>query len=444
MRVSQLPSVLLAGTYATVFARESSQTSWQAVTDDIRLQHAKYLLIQSPLLDTHVDTPQVMRVLAERPMDMIPQLGSGMSGHFDIPRAKEGGVGGVFFTVWTPCQDQLGVDVGADYLKPDNTVRDTYESIDLIRNMIEAHNDSLYPATNAQGIRTAFSEGKIAALIGMEGSHMLGGSLSTIRTLAALGVRYLTLTHVCYSPFASSAGGGAGTDGSFIPPSSLSPTNGLTPIGVELVKELNRLGVMVDLSHTSDATMAEALDVSEAPVIFSHSGARAIHHHPRNVPDQILDRMGPGKNEGIILSVLYNHFIDPNNATIARVADHVEYIASKTSKKHVGLSSDFDGMSEVVEGLEDTSKWPYLVAEFIRRGWTDEEVLDLTGRNLLRVMEEVEQVAQELKIERQASPAIYDKRTDLPGTNWGGPKGAYLPPAVKQIVDRRTRIVDEL
>ncbi|WWD10467.1 hypothetical protein V865_008603 [Kwoniella europaea PYCC6329] len=435
-------SLLVAGS-DHVQARQ--QVNWKTSSDDQRIEHARYLLSLSPLLDTHVDTPQVMRVLSDHPMDMIPQLGTGLAGHFDIPRAKQGGVGGVFFTVWTPCQDQLGVDVGPDYLKPDNTVRDTYESIDLIRSMIDAHQDTLKLATDAQSIRDAFKEKKIAALLGMEGSHMLGGSLSNIRTLAALGVRYLTLTHVCHSPFASSAGGGAGTDGSFIPPSSLSPTNGLTPIGVELVKELNRLGVMVDLSHTSDGTMSEALDISEAPVIFSHSGARAIHNHPRNVPDHILDRMGPGKNEGIILSVLYKHFIDPNNATIPRVVDHVEYIAQRTSKKHVGLSSDFDGMSEVVEGMEDTSKWPYLVAEFLRRGWTDEEILDLTGRNLLRVMEDVEQVGKKLRSERKPSTAIYDKRTDLPGTNWGGPHGAYLPTDVKAIVDKRVaRLADEL
>ncbi|KAK8861779.1 hypothetical protein IAR55_002602 [Kwoniella newhampshirensis] len=427
-------------TLATAVAFASvahASSSLQDATAD--LQHARNLLARYQLIDTHVDTPQVLRVLARQPLDMLPDLNISLPGQFDLPRARQGGVGGAFFTVWTPCQDLLGIDVGQDFQQPDQTIRDTIESIDLIREMID-YEPSLQYATTAAEAEQAFSNGKIAALIGMEGSHMLGNSLSTIRILARLGVRYLTLTHTCHSSFASSAGGGAGTDGSFLRP--VHPGNGLTAIGRELVKELNRLGVIVDLSHVSDQTMTDVLDITDVPIAFTHSGARGVNDHPRNVPDEILARIGPGKNEGIIQSVLFKHFIDSNNATIPRVVDHVEYIALHTSRQHVGLASDFDGMGEVVEGMEDCSKWPSLVAEFIRRGWTDEEIKGLLGGNLLRVMRAVEQAAYRRRDERPSS-AIYGKRTDLPASNWGGPNGAYLPGKVKAIVDRR-HLRDEL
>lgn len=255
-------------------------------------------------------------MLSNRPLDMIDAFQRGMPGHFDVDRARRGGLGGVFFTVWTPCPDQLGLDLGPDYLLPDNvsapgraeppnllshesspqTVRDTLESIDLIRETI-AHSPHLEYASTAQGINKAFERGKMAALIGMEGSHMLGNSLSTIRVLAALGVRYLTLTHVCHTAFAHSAGGGAGTDGR-----SLGSHDGLTPLGRDLVRELNRLGVMVDLSHVNDQTMRDVFDLTDVPLVFTHSGARGVHDHPRNVPDEILDRIGhgPGKLDAVV------------------------------------------------------------------------------------------------------------------------------------------------
>ncbi|WVQ79790.1 hypothetical protein IAT38_001890 [Cryptococcus sp. DSM 104549] len=429
--------VHMAALWAALLALATYATASQAAYDvtDSHLAHARALLSKYQLIDTHVDTPQVLRVLSRKPLDMLPKLNESLPGQFDLPRARQGGVGGAFFTVWTPCRD----DLGEDFQNPDNTVRDTVESIDLIREMIDFE-PSLQFATTANEAEEAFANGKMAALIGMEGSHMLGNSLSTIRILARLGVRYLTLTHVCHSSFASSAGGGAGTDGSYLKP--IYPGNGLTPLGRELVKELNRLGVMVDLSHVTDGTMRDVLDMTEVPVAFTHSGARGIWDHPRNVPDEILSRIGPGKNEGIIQSVLFKHFIDSNNATIPRVVDHVEYIAARTSKQHVGLASDFDGMGEVVEGMEDCSRWPYLVAEFIRRGWTDTEIKGLLGGNLLRVMRAVEQAAQDSR-HQLPSNAIYERRTDLPAFDWGGPNGAYLPEKVRQIVDSR-RIRDEL
>ncbi|RXK42006.1 hypothetical protein M231_00727 [Tremella mesenterica] len=346
-----------------------------------------------------------------------------------------------FFTVWTPCPGEVGVNVGHDFLELGNTVRDTIESIDLIREMID-QSPQLQLALTADEAEAAFGNGKIAALIGMEGTHMLGNSLSTIRILARLGVRYLTLAHVCHSSFASSAGGAAGSDGSYLRPHH--PGNGLTPFGRELVDELNRLGIMVDLSHVTPETMRDVLDQTDVPIVFTHSGAKGILEHPRNVPDDILKRIGTsaGKIDGVIQSVLYPIFIDPHNQTIPRLVDHVEYIAEHTSKAHVGLGSDFDGIQWSIEGLEDVSKWPYLLAEFLRRGWTDEEMRGLMGGNLLRVMRGVEEAAERRRGQK-ANRATYEKRTDLPGVNWGGPEGAYLPLRVKNIVDHR-RIRDEL
>ncbi|KAK4688205.1 membrane dipeptidase, partial [Tremellales sp. Uapishka_1] len=414
MRALALVCMLLVTAAVAIRAQHSSHDAAYAtavkllekcVAERYEADHSRYQLI-----DTHVDTPQVMRVLSRHPHDQIESLSKGYPGHFDLPRARKGGLGGVFFTVWTPCTEQLGIDLGPDFLNSDNT---------------------LSLALTAADATAAFEEGKIATFLGMEGSHMLGNSLATMRMYAKLGVKYLTLTHVCHSAFASSAGGGAGTDGSALGP--VHPNNGLTPFGAVLIRELNRLGEV----------MHDVLDVTTAPVLFSHSGARGIYNHNRNVPDSVLDRIGsgPGQNPGVIHSVLFDVFIDPANATIARVVDHVEYIADRCGKAHVGLGSDFDGMPSTVEGVEDVSSWPSIIAEFVRRGWTENEIAGLLSGNLLRVMRETENIAHLSKATLPAQE-VYDKRSDLPGLNWGGPQGAYLPPKVRVAVHPPTH--DEL
>lgn len=278
-------------------------------------------------------------------------------GHVDIPRIREGHLGGAFWTVWAPCPQFTGEDPGPDFTSPTSGLRDALEVLDLIQNMIEQLDDLQFARSSAE-VMAAFEQGKIASLIGMEGTHFLGNSLSVLRVFAQLGVRYLTLTHVCHSSFASSNGYGD-------PIAAVHDGNGLSNLGEELIRELNRLGIMVDLSHVSDATAKQAIALSEAPIVWTHSGSRSVWDHPRNIPDDILALIGdgPGQNSGVVQSVFFPPFIGPvDSANVSRVADHIEYVAGIVGKKHVGIASDYDGMYSSVEGLEDASKYPNLVS----------------------------------------------------------------------------------
>ncbi|KAL6245316.1 hypothetical protein RBB50_008091 [Rhinocladiella similis] len=352
---------------------------------------------------------------------------------------REGRLGAAFWSVWTPCHELVGEDPGLDFDTPTSAVRDALEMVDLIQNMIDRHPEYLQYAHSSRDITEAFNAGKIASLIGMEGSHQLGNSLAVLRIFARLGVRYLTLTHTCHSSFASSGGSGA-------PIKEAHNDNGLTELGRHLIHELNRVGIMVDLSHVSDETAREAILLSKAPVVWTHSGARAVWDHPRNVPDDILRLIGdgPGKNKGVIQSVFYPPFIGPTDgANVSRVADHIEHIAKIVGKQHVGIASDFDGMYSSVEGLEDASKYPVLVAELLSRGWTEKETRDVMGRNLMRVMDEVDAVKEELAAEFP-STAIWEKRTDLPAETWGGLGQAYFPSEVQSVIAEKYTRHDEL
>jgi membrane dipeptidase len=226
---------------------------------------------------------------------VLPDLAKSLPGHVDIPKMRAGKLGGAFFTVWAPCADFVGEDYGPDFLGMTEGLRDALEVLDIIKNMIAQHPNDMRYAHSSADIHAAFNEGKIASLIGMEGTHFLGNSLSTVRLFAEMGVKYLTLTHTCHSSFAASNGGGGYMEKS-------NHGEGLTEFGVQLVRELNRLGVMVDLAHTSDQTMRDAIKTSKAPVVWTHAGARAVQDHPRNVPDDILKLIGDGsgKNPGIM------------------------------------------------------------------------------------------------------------------------------------------------
>ncbi|GAB7352369.1 hypothetical protein MBLNU459_g2806t2 [Dothideomycetes sp. NU459] len=360
-----------------------------------------------------------MRSLARHPLDEIPKIANRYPGHVDIPRMHKGHLGAAFFSVWTPCPDT------DDFHLPRNDVRDAFEMLDLIQNFIEQHPDDLSVARTSADIREAFNNGKISSLIGVEGTHFLGNSLSTVRLLARMGVRYMTLTHICHSAFASSSGAGGKMR-------ALHPGNGLTDLGRELIMELNRLGVMIDLSHTSDETATQAIALSKAPVVWTHSGSRTVWDHPRNIPDVILCSIGngPGKNPGVIQSVFYPPFIGPpNTANTSQVAEHIDYVAKIVGRKHVGIASDFDGMYSSVIGLEDASKYPNIVAEMLSRGWSDEDIKDLMGENLLRVMDEVDAVSARMQ-DQLPSTAIWEERKDLPA-RWGGAGDAYFPHEVK-------------
>lgn len=271
---------------------------------------------------------------------------------------RQGRLGGAFWTVWAPCYDVTGDDPGEDFTNPTDHLRDALEMLDIIQHMITLHGDHLQYARSSEEVWAAFRAGKIASLIGMEGTHILGNSLGALRIFAQLGVRYLTLTHTCHSAFASSAGPGT-------PIPQAHDGNALSELGVELVRELNREGIMVDLAHTTVETMRQAIELSEAPVVWTHAGARALWDHPRNVPDEILALIGdgPGQKDGVVQSIFFPTFIGPYpGANVSHVADHIEYIAGKIGKNRVGIASDFDGMYLTVDGLEDASKYPNIVS----------------------------------------------------------------------------------
>jgi len=244
--------------------------------------------------------------------------------------------------------------------------------------------------------------------------HQLGNSLSVLRQYHALGVRYVTLTHTCHNAFADSCGYEPGIE----------PLHGgLSPFGEALIAEMNRLGVLVDLSHTSDATASQAIALSKAPVIWSHSSSRAVHDHPRNVPDSVLELIGTGKGQkdAVVMVNFAPQFVaSPGNASIQTVADHIVHIASVAGKQHVGLGSDFDGIGQVPVGLEDVSKYPSLIAELYKRGWNRYELAGLTGANLLRVFKGAEAAAKELRA--KGTPPrfdLYEKRKDMPTSSRG-------------------------
>ncbi|KAF8909858.1 renal dipeptidase family, partial [Mucidula mucida] len=258
-------------------------------------------------------------------------------------------------------------------------------------------------------IKHAIAHGKIASLLGVEGGHQLGNSIGVLRQYHALGVRYVTLTHTCHNAFADSCG--------FFP--GKEPLHGgLSQLGYSLIDEMNRLGVLVDISHTSDATASQVLRYSKAPVIWSHSSARAVHDHVRNVPDDVLKLVGTGegKKDAVIMVNFAPTFVaDPGAATLDVVADHINHIARTIGKQHIGIGSDFDGIEDTPVGLEDVSKYPALIAELYRRGWNKRELAGLTGGNLLRVFEGAEQTAKDLQA-KGTLPVydLYDKREDLP------------------------------
>nr|XP_019045401.1 hypothetical protein I302_05790 [Kwoniella bestiolae CBS 10118]OCF24331.1 hypothetical protein I302_05790 [Kwoniella bestiolae CBS 10118] len=364
-------------------------------------QHAMDLMSAHPLIDTHVDLPLIMRAINRDPVEAAGQLSGSYPGHVDVPRMREGKLGGIFMAVWLPCRP------GTDYCLPNDVSSDILNLHHRLRSLTSL--DDFQYARTSEDTLNAFKVGRFATFIGVEGAHMLGNSLSILRVWAQLGVRYITLTHTGHNAFASSAGSGG-------PIEPVHPGNGLTELGRELIKEMNRTGIMIDLSHVSDETMRQAIQLSKAPVLFSHSNARALCDHPRNIPDDVLDMIGSeeGKNSGVIHCVFNDTFVSLEDPTLAKVADHIEYIAERCGKGHVGIGSDFDGIDVSVTGLEDATKYPDLIAEMVARGWTDGEIVGLMGGNLMRVMDEVDRIQYELR-DQKPSGAVYDKRTDIPG-----------------------------
>jgi membrane dipeptidase len=363
----------------------------QQAKPDEALARAKRILAETPLIDGHNDLPWAIRESKAAPHDVRAyDLRRRTPGHTDIERLRQGMVGAQFWSVYIPSES---VDEGA--------ARFQLEQIDIARQVIDLYPDHFELALGASDIERIFGAGKIASLIGMEGGHAIENSLGALRAYYDLGVRYMTLTHGLNIDWADAA-----TD---------APRhNGLTAFGKEVVREMNRLGMLVDLSHVSPATMHDALDVSEAPVIFSHSSARAITDHVRNVPDDVLRRMPA--NGGIVMVTIVPPFVSEKvrthrredgptpDATMADVVAHIEHVRKVAGIDHVGIGGDYDGITSTPVGLEDVSTYPALFAELIRRGWSDDDLRKFAGENVLRVLRDSEAAAR--KIQRQRGPSM--------------------------------------
>ena len=380
------------------------------------LARAHALLAEHPLIDGHNDLPWEARVQVaydfER-LDIAKRVASTVT---DLPRLRAGGVGGQFWSVFVPSS-----------LQGDAAVTATLEQIDGVHRMIRSYAGELALARTAADIDVARSQGRIASLLGAEGGHSIGCSLATLRALHVLGVRYLTLTHNDNVPWADSA-----TD--------VPAVGGLTAFGREVVSELNRIGMMVDLSHVAASTMRQAIEVSAAPVIFSHSSARTVCDSPRNVPDDVLETLRD--NGGLCMVTFVPDFVSPATAewrveataaaaelgvdatdwvafhpfaaeyrrehpkpeaTIADVVAHLEHVREVAGIDHVGIGGDYDGTDTYPVGLEDVSGYPRLVAALVERKWSDADLAQLVRGNTLRVMRDVEAVARDLQEARRPS-----------------------------------------
>jgi membrane dipeptidase len=394
-----------------------TSASGAAAQSDPALERARKILRSVPLIDGHNDLAWEIRESKSAPMDVAAyDLRTRTAGHTDLERLKAGQVGAQFWSIYVPGE-----------VKDSGYARIQLEQFDIARRFIARYPDRLVLALTADDIEREFKRGKIASLLGMEGGHVIENSLGALRAYYDLGARYLTLTHNVTLDWADAALDSVRHDG-------------LTDFGREVVREMNRLGMLLDLSHVSPATMSDALDVTQAPVIFSHSSARALTEHARNVPDSILQRLP--KNGGVVMVTFVPAFISNEvaqyekreteenerisaavadttevrrrmdawtaanprpQATLAQVADHIEHVRKVAGVDHVGLGSDFDGITNVPVGLEDVSTFPQLFAELIRRGWSDDDLRKLAGRNVLRVLREAERTSERLRKERQPS-----------------------------------------
>jgi membrane dipeptidase len=395
--------------------------AWAAQDYEHRVEQ---VLLQTPLIDGHNDLPWEIRDRYKSDLALIDlssdthhlPVGEGQTALMtDIPRLRAGQVGAQFWSVWIP------VDVSGF-----QAVQMTLEQIDLVKRMTARYPADFAMAYSAADIRRIHKSRRIASLIGIEGGHQINNSLAVLRQMYAAGARYMTLTHTSNTSWADSA-----TD---------APAHGgLTPFGIEVVHEMNRLGMLVDLSHVSPETMKAALAASQAPVIFSHSSARALVDHPRNVPDDVLRALAV--NGGVVMANFAPIYVSdarnrwqsdrsaeqtrfnsppygglyigqPDRAkaalaewdaqhprpvtTLAQVADHIEYLRKVAGVDHIGIGSDFDGIPDAPVGLEGVDRYPALLAELMRRGWSDADIAKLAGENLLRAMAAAEQISGKL------------------------------------------------
>lgn len=377
---------------------------------------ARRILERTPLIDGHNDLPWALRQQHDNDphaVDLTTNLEASTRLHTDIPRLRAGGVGGQFWSVYVPAS-----------MEPVEAAKATFEQIDTVKRLVAAHPEVFELATTADDIERIHADGRIASLIGMEGGYSIDDSLGLLREFHDAGARYMTLTHSKTTSWADSA-----TDAP--------QWGGLNAFGEEVVREMNRIGMMVDLSHVSEETMLDAMRVSEAPVIFSHSSARAVTDHPRNVPDAVLRQMA--EDGGVVMVTFVPGFVNAAEgewvkaimaeaerlgvdlsaggeppaeikawveanprpvATLQNVVDHIQHVRDVAGIDHVGIGGDFDGVGSLPEGLEGVDAYPRLLAALMAEGWSEADIRKLAGENVLRVMRRVEAVAASKRGER--------------------------------------------
>lgn len=391
-------------------------SSFAAENPDRFLAEARRLLKQVPLIDGHNDVPWQYRKRTSNDFSAL-DLAHDTAGlqpamHTDIPRLRTGCVGGQFWSVYVPAK-----------LSGSEAVQATIEQIDVVHRMGARYLETFELALTADDVARIHRKGRIASLIGIEGGHSINNSLATLRMMYRLGARYMTLTHVKNTDWADAAG-------------DVAKHHGLTPFGEDVVREMNRLGMLVDLSHVTDDVMRDALRVSKAPVIFSHSSARAVCNHVRNVPDDVLRLTAT--NGGVVMVCFLPSYVtevdrqdgelakaerdrlvelhgnevakvnvgmsewrkthpDPAASTLRDVADHIDHIRTVIGVDYIGVGGDFDGFTGGVRGLEDVSKYPDLLAELLRRGYSKDDIKKIAGLNVLRALRGAERVARELQ-----------------------------------------------
>ena len=358
-----------------------------AAQEDPHLAKARRVLAATPLFDGHNDLPWAIRESETAPHD-VNAPAHDLRGHppfmTDIARLRQGMVGAQFWSVYIPFEATA-----------EGAAKVQLEQIDIAKQIVAKYPDVFEEALTASDVNRIFGAGKIASTRGMEGGHAIENSLGALRAYYAMGVRYLTLTHNGTLDWADAA-------------NDEHRHGGLTEFGKEVVREMNRLGMLVDLSHTSPETMNDALDVAEAPVIWSHADTKGLRDHPRNVPDQVLRRLPA--NGGVVMVTFVPGFLtDREQATLADVADHIEHVVELAGIDHVGIGSDFDGIDSTPVGLEDVSTYPVLFAELSRRGWSEADLAKLAGDNVLRAWREAEEVARRLQRVRPPSMATIEQ-----------------------------------
>jgi len=390
----------------------SSENPSKNISEDDAYKRAKKILSSTPLIDTHNDVPWTIRNRKQAPRDIYEfDLKKNLDGDTDIPRLREGMVGGQFWSVFIPGEvEEFG------YAKMQ------LEQIDIAHRMIELYPDDLELALTADDIINSFKRGKIASLIGIEGAHAIENSLGALRIYYRLGVRYMTLSHNVTLDW---------VDAVMDEPKN----DGLTEFGNEVVAEMNRLGMLIDLSHVSPKAMSDVLNVTESPVIFSHSNARSLTSHARNVPDSILVRLKD--NGGVVMLSFIPFFVSQEaadfieagdktikgcntseclealaaespKANVGHVVEHIEYVRDLVGIDHVGIGSDYYGSADMPIGLEDVSKYPNLFVALIQKGWPDEDLKKLAGENILRVIRTNETNAKRIQKSRRPSTKVIE------------------------------------